>query len=475
MSYIRYKILGNKEYAYEVSSYWDKERKVSRQKSKYLGQVVDKEKGVFTKSLKRVGVEDSELILDFGDSYSIYEFMKSSGILEILNTSHPDLINEIALLCIYKLCYPSAIMYLNSWHCGNYTTRLFPGIDVKSQRISEYLKEIGKEKYLRKFFTKYLGVNYEMGATLLIDTTALPNQIHMPLTSWGRSENQVEKTIRFLFVVDKENSKPLYFRYLPGSIPDVSVLSNTLKELKNYGVKDPVAILDAGFTSKENLLELNKENAKFLTRLGSNRSTYKELVREQVPDIETVANAYKYGKRVLYIKKSRVEISGVFLNAYVVLDPKTRAEKSTKFLIDVLDDAKAKSQNLDFELLKKGVFILVSSLDIDPKELLPLYYERQKAEQLFGFLKDDLDLLPLRTHGEATLRGYLLISFIALCIYVEMREKLKGHYQFEEALIHLRNLKCKIYGSTEIIGERTKQQREVLEHLGTTLPVEPSA
>ncbi len=437
--------------------------------------MVDKGKGQFSKTSKRVKLQDNELILDFGDSYAIYESMKSSGTLEILEESHPGLVDKIALLCIYRLSYPSAMMYLKSWYVGNYCSRLFPEIDVGSQRLSEYLKEIGKEKYLRKFFSKYLGLNYEIGDTLLIDTTALPNQIHMPLTSWGKSDNQVEKTIRFLFVVDKKNQRPLYFRYLPGSIPDVSVLSNTLIELKNYQVTDPIAILDAGFTSKENLMDLENHGVKFLTRLASNRSIYKDLIREQVPDIEAIANACKYGKRVLYIKKSQVEISGVGLYAYVVLDPKTRADKSTKFLIDVLDDGDTNKGDLSFELVKKGVFVLISSIDLDPEELLPLYYERQKVEQLFGFIKDDLDLVPLRVHGEPTLRGYLLISFIALGIYVEMREKLKGKYQFEESLIHLRNLKCKIYGSSEVISERTRQQREVLKYLGVALPGKPSA
>ena len=47
MSFIRYKKFGKQEYAYEVTSYWDLERKKPRQKQKYLGVVVDKEKGIF--------------------------------------------------------------------------------------------------------------------------------------------------------------------------------------------------------------------------------------------------------------------------------------------------------------------------------------------------------------------------------------------------------------------------------------------
>ena len=47
ISFIRYKKIGNKEYAYEVTSYYDKVKNVPAQKSKYLGQVVNREKKEF--------------------------------------------------------------------------------------------------------------------------------------------------------------------------------------------------------------------------------------------------------------------------------------------------------------------------------------------------------------------------------------------------------------------------------------------
>ena len=39
MSFIRYKVINNKTYAYEVSSYWDSTLKCSKSRSKYLGPV----------------------------------------------------------------------------------------------------------------------------------------------------------------------------------------------------------------------------------------------------------------------------------------------------------------------------------------------------------------------------------------------------------------------------------------------------
>ena len=53
MSYIRYKKIGNREYGYEITAYWDKEKQYSRQHSKYMGVVLDKEAKVFQKVKRR--------------------------------------------------------------------------------------------------------------------------------------------------------------------------------------------------------------------------------------------------------------------------------------------------------------------------------------------------------------------------------------------------------------------------------------
>jgi len=64
---------------------------------------------------------------------------------------------------------------------------------------------------------------------------------------------------------------------------------------------------------------------------------------------------------------------------------------------------------------------------------------------MFGFSKDDLKMLPLRVHGEETLRGLLFLQFIALIAYVRLKKKLGKKYTVEEALLTMRNLKAKVY------------------------------
>ncbi len=77
MAFIRYRQVGNNEYAYSVEAYWDSKLKKSRQRTTYLGIVVDKQKGTYR--LPRKEKMANELILDFGDSFMIHETPSVSG------------------------------------------------------------------------------------------------------------------------------------------------------------------------------------------------------------------------------------------------------------------------------------------------------------------------------------------------------------------------------------------------------------
>jgi len=77
MSYIEYKKIKNKTYAYEITSHWDAEKKQSRSVSKYLGPADPNTKEILTFMKKNNGKE--KLILDFGDGYYLYEWIKSSA------------------------------------------------------------------------------------------------------------------------------------------------------------------------------------------------------------------------------------------------------------------------------------------------------------------------------------------------------------------------------------------------------------
>lgn len=469
MSFIRYKKFGNKEYAYEITAYWDPIQKKSRQHPKYLGIVIDKEAKLFEKKkTKKCNVE--KLILDFGDAHILHEFMKKIKIIDILSNIFEDKTNYLLALIYYRLCHPSAMKYAQIWFQGSFSRILFKDINLSSQRISEFLEDIGNEKLQREYFENHLSFLSKSKEGIIIDTTAMPNQIHFPFNEWGYNDGGIDKQIKLLFVIDKKSSLPLYFRYLPGNIVDVSSLSTTVEELNKLGVKSSFILLDAGFFSETNIIGLYTEEIDFLTRLPAKRKLYKDLVKNEVHDIDTFKNAVRYGNRILFIKQKKINLFGKEAYAHIIQDPERKGGETKQLLINALDEYETDEEKIEFELMKSGIFILISSFEIDKNEVVPFYYMRLIVEQLIGFAKDDLNLLPLRVHEEETLRGYLLLIFIILTIFVLLKEKLDGEYTIEEILLIMRNLKCKVYDTEIIVQELSKQQKEIVEKLDILVP-----
>lgn len=468
MSFTRYKKFGQKEYAYEVTAYWDPVQKKPRQKSKYLGVVVDKKKKVFTRMEKKQ--KDEKLILDFGDVYLLFEFMKRKGVFSLLDKVFGDRTGYLISLLCYRLCHASAMDYAKIWYEGSMSRFLFKDVDLSSQRISDFLRDIGDEHVQREFFQQYIPLFTNAENGVIIDSTALPNQIHFPLNMWGYSDSDIEKQIRFLFVVDRKNSLPLLFRYLPGNVVDVSSLSATVEELKKFGVESSFVLIDSGFFSEGNIKGLYSERIDFLTRLPSSRVIYKELVRQEAGTLERFDNAVRYGERALFIKQKKIDLFGKEVYAYIVLDPERKGRETKKFLLEALEEKKDDEDDVEFQLMKKGIMILVSTFKLKKEEVVPFYYLRQTVERLFGFSKDDLKIIPLRRHKEETLRGFLLLMFIALVVFVQLKKAIGEKHTVEGALLTMRNLKCKVYDDEILIQELTKQQKDITEELKVIMP-----
>jgi hypothetical protein len=468
MAFIRYQKYGNQEYAYEITPYWDKEKQRCRQKTKYLGVVVDKKNKIFEKRLL-MKMSPEKLILDFGDSHLVNKVLRKSGYVDLIENvfgSDPD---TLLALVTYRLCChnASAMRHAQAWLDGNYARLLYGNAEVSSQRISDFLKAMGEEETQRRFFKEYFprfSNNAKSG--IIIDATSLPNQIHNPMTAWGRSGEEIDMQVRFLLVVDKETSSPLFFRCLPGNIVDVSALSNTVAELGKFGVSETYIYMDAGFFSEENITELYGNGLNFLTRLPAGRTLFKELIRKETrDDLESRQHMVRYGKRGLFVKKTAIELFGKKAWAYLVLDPQRRGREVSRLVVTE-SSVEELDEEVDYSIKASGIMVLVSSFDIPTDEVVPAYYVRQTAEMLFGFSKDDLDILPLRVHSEESIRGFLFLQFLTLVAFTHLRKWLGKNYSVEEALVRMRNLKCKAYDKELLVSELTKEQKEIVEATG---------
>jgi transposase len=115
----------------------------------------------------------------------------------------------------------------------------------------------------------------------------------------------------------------------------------------------------------------------------------------------------------------------------------------------------------------KGKFVIISSSEIPINEVIPLYYTRQSAENLFGISKSFLDMLPIRTHSVTTFRGYMMLTFLTLIVYIEYKRMLRAKYTVEDALMEMSNLMCRVYDDNKlIVAEPTKKMKEICSLIG---------
>lgn len=506
--FIAYRKVRGIVYAYLDRSYRDENKNVKKEMTS-LGRVLDKERnifrsrerGVFTYDIKtgkygappedfvdrtvdrrrkKKAVKEGQAerkILNFGDTYFLNGMLERSGLInciKAMETPYQELF--ITMIFHYILRHESNV-HAETWYEGNYVSELFPKANPTSQRISEMMKSVGSEECCRKFYDAYFefcGALAPESLNILIDSTGLPNSIHFPLTAVSNHNGQISEEVRLIYVTDQRTGLPVYMRYIPGNVVDVSTLKITVAELQEHGVKVRCALLDAGYCSHENLRSLLESNIGFITRLRENMSLYKQVYQEHFSTLKNPKHLVKFNNRALYIKRVACNYEGRTVYVYLCRDLYRQVIEQGKAL-DIFLASKDDQLGERFAANEDrfGVFMIISSVDIDEKNILDTYYTRQQIEQMFDISKNYCKLLPLAVHSEDTFRGHLMICFIASILVMIIMNKLKAGRQkmtVTRALVALENVKCKVFDTAIIAQEFAKKSADALKLCEIPLP-----
>ena len=121
---------------------------------------------------------------------------------------------------------------------------------------------------------------------------------------------------------------PIYMRYLPGNVVDVSTLLTTIAELKALKVDTKFAILDAGYLTLASIEILLDQKISFLARVKKNWSLYKEIVKNHRADLECDENRHTFRGRFVYLKQVAYQLSEEHtLYCYLGLDDERRSNE----------------------------------------------------------------------------------------------------------------------------------------------------
>ena len=473
-------------------------------KYEYLGLVVDRDKGIYRNKERGLftfdpqtgayGDAPEDLIepqsldkrrikkvsLDFGDAFFLHSFLQSSGFFSVIDSLGYGNRDTLHAMVLFYILSSMANCNAENWLSGSMAGLLYPRARLDSPRISEFLASVGTPERQMRYQQAYLGYvmdTYRADRNILIDSSGLPNAIRIPLTRINVHNGKVSNEIRLIFVVQKKTGLPIFYMAVPGNVVDVSTLRRIMLHLESLGIAVESCIIDAGYNCAGNLDFFYDENHScrigFLTRVRANDSNLKKMISDELATLESRENFVNFEDRYLFIKKKEVMVGShgdnpAFL--YLGLDCSRLNDEQRKLF------RKAKKTRLSLDevyetMSNEGLFALLSGSDYPIDEILPAYYQRQAAEQIFDFAKNYTKLLPLRTHSEETFRGHLILSYIATCAVKMIQMKLEdSDMLMASRLSFMRNQKCTVYPTSVITDTPVKEVGDTYAAFGIQCP-----
>lgn len=469
----------------------------------YLGKVIDRDGGIYQSRERGVFTFDVEtgsfgevpedfvfpgqtrpkrkrISVDFGDAFFLNQFLWQSGMMDVVDRveyGNKDTLH--AMLLFYTLSGLANTDAIH-WYEGNIVQLLYPDANMTSQRISDFLAAIGKPEKQMAFqaaYISYVMSHYSQDKNILIDSSGLPNGIHMPATRINVHNGKVSNEVRLIFVVQRSTGLPLYYRAVPGNIVDVSTLERIFLHLDSMGVDIESCIMDAGYNSGDNMDLFFDENHSckidFITRIKSGDKNFQTMISEEFSTLERKENFVKYEDRYVFIKKRQVMVGSGKNNPawmYLGLDCGRLSDEQHKLMKRASKDNLTKEEVFD-AMQGEGLFGVISGKEYSCEEILPAYYQRQAAEQIFDFAKNYTKLLPLRTNNAETFQGHLLLSYMASCAVKMIQMRLKVADLFlGSRLACMRNQKCTIYQNRIVTDDAQKEVNETYAAFGMKCP-----
>lgn len=164
-----------------ASSFRDSDGKIKKRNDGiYLGRVIDKDNLVFYSKQRGLFSYDPvsnsflpvdefystelphdhrkrpKVCLDFGDSFVLSELLHLSGYDDVLQSIPYRNKDTLFAMVLFYILQNKANDHASIWYKGNIVNLFYPKANLTSQRISDFLKSIGRREVVEDFFTHHI-------------------------------------------------------------------------------------------------------------------------------------------------------------------------------------------------------------------------------------------------------------------------------------------------------------------------------
>jgi transposase len=440
------KKIGGHFYAYRATTVWDKKLKKRRKVSKYLGKWLNGK--IVKASDRRLGG-----VYELGNISLLWTAIVESGLGRLLRTFFPNHHEDIILLAFNRVISPQPLKSVKAWGEKTYLTKMIAA-SASPKSIAACLREIGTDRNAqRDFFNALIAADEK----LVYDTSAIFSYSkNLNLAEFG--QDYLLPHVNLLLAFSKMKKQPCYARLVPGSVVDVKTLRVFVEEIRD---KSAFLILDKGFVDRHGFGFLAGAGFNFILPLRRNSRTIDYKKR--------MLGWFIFRKRTIKYASYPYQSFHVYLFEDILL----RATEENEFY-----NLKAGGIPATFHREWAGKIALISNAGLKPQEAFLLYKSRDDIEKAFNVFKNLLQADTPYLRDEASLRGYVFATFVALFLYYHILKKLaeaglNKKTSVKDALLELSKVYAIEVGPREIISEIPKKARTLAESLGLELDLFP--
>lgn len=399
---------------------------------------------------------EAEVHTVFGDAYLLLQFLEKRGMLSVLRAVFPKDEAYGRVLChvLHGILKDGSRISCDSFIQKSFASYVFRDVPPASLHSdTRFFSMLGEDSAKMSFFRSFVASmqarDPDFGRGCYVDSTPLPNDIDdnpfNALCCHGVASSEV--MTRLILVLDEKSGLPVWYDIIPGNVLDINTVMTVVNDVADsLGIEIDSLVLDAGYVSKElvEAFHIGKEKA-IIGRMPARKGyPYKTLYREVKDLIGKGKYAFVRKHHAYFGIRKEIELFGKKEYAYIYVDQYTALKRFSDYLAEHEDEyAGLKAKDKDWMTVKNGYFVLISNLDLSPKELLTEYFGRTDIEVVFKASKEYLDLLPLAKWTDLTVRGKILHDIIDTICLLELRKGLlKSGKSVSEIIGRCQSLMC---------------------------------
>lgn len=398
----------------------------------------------------------TEIHTIFGDSYLLLKVLENSGLLAVLRTVFPKDEAYERVLChlLHGILRDGSRISCDNFIQKSFSSYVFQNVPAPSLHSdTRFFSILADDRIKISFFRSFVSFMQKkdpsFGKGCYVDSTPLPNDIDdnpfNALCCHGVASSEV--MTRLILVLDENSGLPVWYDIIPGNVLDITTVMTVVNDVADsLGIEIDSLVLDAGYVSKELVQAFHIGTEKTIIGRMPARKGYpfKTLYWEVKDLIGKGKYAFVRKHHTYFGIRKEIELFGQREYAYVYVDQYTALKRFSDYLSEHEEEyAELKARDKDWLTVKNGFFVLVSNLNMTPKNLLTEYFGRTDIEVVFKTSKEYLDLLPLSKWTDVTVRGKILHDIInTICLLELRKETLPSGRSVSEIIGKCQSLMC---------------------------------